>query len=323
MTRSTFAFTLLLFATFGCACGSDSLKTKNTDGSATGGQAGTSASGGVTGLAGAGAGGNTIVGSGGANAGGSATGGKGGSNAGGSTTGGKGGANTGGSATGGRGGTSGTTCPPVMCPAIACLNGTLPNPDPCGCPICALPDAGTAKDATADACIALPCAYPLCAPGYIVMDIPCGCPRCVPVDAGQPDAVSDTGTDTSRLDCVGLDECTCFKTNGCMSVSEACYCPFPTCSTAGACVCGGGRFLGCAPSNLTTCAAAQARVSALCPSLKGTTYSGLCQQNASACITKCLNEVTSCSDIACTACDGCDCAGDRFSACVSVCKTIN
>jgi len=309
MTRSIGAFTLLLFASFGFARGSDALKTKDADGSATGGQGGTIASGGVTGLAGSGAGGTTIVGSGGLNAGGSAAGGKGGSNA-------------GGSATGGKGGSSGTSCLPVACPAIGCLNGTIPNPDPCGCPICASPDAGTVKDAPADACLALPCAYPLCPLGTTIMTPPCGCPTCVPIDAGQSDVAPGTGTDTSKLDCVGLDACSCFKSDGCASISEACYCPFPTCSTNGACVCGGGRFIGCAPASLTTCAAAQARVSTLCPSLKGTNYSGLCQQTASLCITNCLNEVTSCGDIACSACDLCGCAGDRFSACVAACKTI-
>jgi hypothetical protein len=318
MTRSSGAFTLFLFASFGFACGSDALKPKDADGSASGGQGGTSASGGVTGLAGSGAGGNTIVGSGGLDAGGSATGGQGGQ--GGKS--GSGASNAGGSATGGKGGFGGTSCPLVLCPTIGCLNGTIPNPDPCGCPICASPDAGTVKDAPADACLALPCFYPMCAPGYMVVDdLPCGCPTCVPVDAGQPDLAPDAGIDASNPDCVGLDECTCWKTNGCASISEACYCPFPTCSTNGACVCGGGRFIGCAPASLTTCATAQARVSTLCPSLKGTNYSGLCQQTASVCITKCLNEVTSCGDIACSACDLCGCAGDRFSACVAACKT--
>jgi len=36
----------------------------------------------------------------------------------------------------------------VMCPMIACIYGYLPNPQPCGCSICAPPpDAGVAKDA--------------------------------------------------------------------------------------------------------------------------------------------------------------------------------
>ncbi|MGA7743795.1 MAG: hypothetical protein WBP56_20000 [Polyangia bacterium] len=48
---------------------------------------------------------------------------------------------------GGPGGTGG--CPLIACPAIACLGGTQPNPDPCGCPICGpSPDAGVAKDAS-------------------------------------------------------------------------------------------------------------------------------------------------------------------------------
>ena len=60
---------------------------------------------------------------------------------------------TGGVGAGGTGGTSGGTggtgsCPPIMCPALACLGHTQPNPDPCGCPICAPNlDGGMAQDA--------------------------------------------------------------------------------------------------------------------------------------------------------------------------------
>ena len=100
-----------------------------------------------------------------------------------------------------------------------CLGDSLPNPDPCGCPLCASPDAGTVKDATADACLGLPCLDPMCRPGDTIVTPTCGCPTCVPVDAGQPDIAPDAGTDTSKLDCVGLDECTCWKTNGCSSIS--------------------------------------------------------------------------------------------------------
>jgi hypothetical protein len=294
MTRPIGAFTLLLFASFGLACGSDTLKTRDTDASPTGGQSGASASGGVMGL--------------------------GGSNGGGSATIGSGGSNAGGSATGGQGGSGGTGCPPVACPALACLSGTIPNPDPCVCPSCASPDAAV-KDATADACLALPCAYPLCKPGETIVTPTCGCPTCVPVDAGQPDVAPDAGTDTSKLDCLGLDACACLATNGCSSLSEACYCPYPACGAGGACFCGGGQFIACAPASLTTCAAAKARVSTLCPELKGVTFDGLCQQSASVCITKCLNEVTVCADIACTTCDTCRCAEDPFSACLAACTT--
>jgi hypothetical protein len=43
---------------------------------------------------------------------------------------------------------SGSLCGPIACPMLACVNGYVPNPEPCGCPTCAPPDAGVAKDAT-------------------------------------------------------------------------------------------------------------------------------------------------------------------------------
>jgi hypothetical protein len=36
-------------------------------------------------------------------------------------------------------------CSTVECPILACMNGYLPSPEPCGCPICAAED-GTATD---------------------------------------------------------------------------------------------------------------------------------------------------------------------------------
>jgi len=167
-------------------------------------------------------------------------------------------------------------------------------------------------DAAVDACVVGPCAYPICPAGYVVMTPSCGCPTCVPVDAG---------TDTAKLDCVSLDECTCWLTNGCSPITESCWCPYPQCSQSGDCVCGGGKFIGCAPVQLTTCTTAKARVASMCPQLSGATFDSLCQQSDSACITKCLNDVTSCSDISCSMCEACDCVGDAFSQCRASCKS--
>jgi hypothetical protein len=73
----------------------------------------------------------------------------------------------------------------------------LPNPDPCGCPICGpTPDAGVAKDAGGQdgrACLALPCAMPICPGGYLTNPDPCSCPVCATdggtvADAGRKDA---------------------------------------------------------------------------------------------------------------------------------------
>jgi hypothetical protein len=313
------ALPLLLVVSLGLACGSSALNPQGLDASTAGGQGGTKAAGGATG---------------------------------------SGGSNVGGNATGGAGGSSGTVCP-TMGQCIACPNGERPNPAPCSCPICASPDASTPKDGatdgppdgTIDACLALPCPFPLCSAGYQVVTPACGCPSCVPIDAGQPDtnacppvacpaitcmngtipnpdpcgcptcARPDAGPDANKLDCVGLDECACGNANGCAPIAERCYCPFPKCGASGACICGGGHFVGCAPVDLTTCTSAKDRVAALCPSLKGAIFDGLCPSSANPCTTKCLNEVTSCSDVRCSFCETCGCLGDPFSACVAACKT--
>jgi hypothetical protein len=370
MNKVNGSFTFFLVVTLGLACGGSGL---GTSGPGTGGHSG--ASGGAPGLGGAGSGGvlaaggawgsgGVFQGSGGRAAGGvigsggsTALGGRGGANAGGSTlVGGRGGANAGGSAVGGASGAGGTTCAtPVACPAIGCLYGAIPNPDPCGCPICAQPDAGTVKDASADGpCLALPCALPICGYGWEIVTPPCGCPTCVPVDAGPPDslvcplivcpavkcaagtvpssdpcgcptcALVDAGTETkadaTKLACVDLDECSCMAANGCGPIGETCYCPFPQCGS-GACKCGGGKFIGCAPVDLTACANAEARVGNLCPQLAGATFDNLCNQTDTACITKCLNDVTSCADVFCTFCEACDCATDNFLTCVGKCSS--
>jgi len=105
-----------------------------------------------------------------------------------------------GGAGGGTGGASG--CPLIACPALACVGETQPNPDPCGCPICApTPDAGVAKDAGGQdtrICLALPCAPPLCPGGYVTDPDPCGCPICAPTpDAGV--AKDADGADARRI----------------------------------------------------------------------------------------------------------------------------
>ena len=182
------------------------------------------------------------------------------------------GGQSGSDAAGGAGGPDAVACPPKACPAIACPTGMLPNPDPCGCPIC---------------------------------------------------APADAGSETSKLACVGLDECTCRATKGCGPIAQSCYCPFPQCDPSNACVCGGGKFVGCAPVALLTCAAARDRVAALCPQLSQTSFHYECEiheQVASECITKCLNEVGSCGDIDCSFCDACDCEGDVYYACLGKCQ---
>jgi len=196
---------------------------------------------------------------------------------------------------------------PRLCAAVRCAYGTVRDPV-CGCETCIGPDA--TKDGGTDLCPLLPCALLACAAGYTVVTHGCGCSTCEPVDAG---------TDTGKLDCVDLDECGCMASDSCTVISDACYCPFPQCGS-GSCVCGGGKFIGCAPVALDTCAAAKSRVASMCPTLKGATFDGLCQQTDSACNTECLNKVTTCGEASCTFCEACDCEGDAFMGCVLSCK---
>jgi hypothetical protein len=147
-------------------------------------------------------------------------------------------------------------------------------------------------------------------PGEPGVDV-CGCPTCPP----PPDA----GRDAGKLACVDLDECACFQANGCGVVSEACYCPFPQCSSSGACVCGGGKFIGCAPVALTNCTAAKARVAALCPEFSGSPFDTLCAPSDTGCVTKCLNQVTACGDMSCYTCRDCKCKADPFMTCLDQC----
>jgi hypothetical protein len=248
------------------------------------------------------------------------------------------------------GGTRGTSCPLIAC--SSCPYGSRPNPDPCGCPICAAPDAGSGKDAAPDAeCIALPCAPIICLPGTRLAAPPCGCPTCEPVDAGQPDlagcppvacptigctggtvpnpdpcgcpicAPGDAAAETTKLACADLDECACRNANGCAPIVQLCYCPFPQCGN-GACICGGGKFIGCAPVSLGTCATARSRVAALCPELAGTGFDNLCASSSDGgCITKCLNQVSSCGDILCSFGLTCDRVADPYTMCMSACKS--
>jgi len=342
MKRTNGAFTFFLFASLGLACGGTGLKSDDTS---TGGQAGSSSAGGGPGSSGAGSGGVT-AGTTLAFGGNEGTGGA-------STSGGHGGSNTGATTTGGSSGAGGTGCPPVFCPASACAGSYLPDPkDPCGCPICAPPDAGIVRDAAPDGqCLIPPCLPIDCPSGYELVPRECSCPVCVPVDGGTPDAPAcppvacpaigcaygtipssdpcgcptcarpDAGTDSSPSPCSALDECACTTTNGCASLTEACYCPFPKCGENGACICGGGKFVDCVPADLATCPDAKARVADLCPSLAGPALDDLCNPADTLCITKCLDEMDSCDDIVCSLCVDCDCALDSFSMCVAQCRT--
>lgn len=316
---ATFAIAITAFSTQGCS--RNGLASNEQD---SGGQAGTSqgggpGAGGVLGAGGATGSGGSLASGGSMTTGGTAgsgANGSGGKPASGGVTGTSAGGSPGSGGTGGRSATGGitgsggmTACPPVVCPAIRCANGSY-LPDPCGCPVCLPLDAGVSKDASPDACVALPCAMPVCGPGTQIVTPPCGCPTCVPVDAGA---------DSGGSSCSALDECACMASKTCAPIAEACYCP--SCEPGVVCACGGGRYVGCAPVDTATCTSARARVASLCPQLTSATFKNLCTQKGSECTTKCLNEVTACGDITCSMCEGCDCAGDKFSRCMATCQT--
>ena len=60
------------------------------------------------------------------------------------------------------------------------------------------------------------------------------------------------------------------------------------------------------------------QVAKLCPDVAAA-VTHLCTSSPVECIAKCLNEVTSCSDLACTICTTCAC-GDAFSRCFDDCR---
>lgn len=107
-----------------------------------------------------------------------------GAQTGGATASGAGGAMlTGGAMPTGAGGSSSasggaTSCPAISCPALGCVGGFLPNPDPCGCPLCGpSADAGVTKDA-GRICPPISCPAILCVTGLKPSSDPCGCPTC-------------------------------------------------------------------------------------------------------------------------------------------------
>src|SRR5262249_14310049 len=108
-------------------------------------------------------------------------------------------------------------------------------------------------------------------------------------------------------------------TPGCKAISTACWCPFPQCDPSTTCACGGGSFIRCASTAMTTCAAEVARVAALCPGLNATSLEAQCASPSPACATECLAQVSACGDISCSLCGVCDCIGDAYFRCYRQC----
>ncbi len=74
-------------------------------------------------------------------------------------------------------------CGGILCPALACINGYVPTPTPCGCPTCAPLDAGLPDVGAGDAGACLPVVCPMiaCLGEVVPSATACGCPACGPV----------------------------------------------------------------------------------------------------------------------------------------------
>jgi len=122
----------------------------------------------------------------------------------------------------------------------------------------------------------------------------------------------------------------------CVASTEPCWCP-SECDPNIACICGGGRFLGCQERTTTTtaCSTALAAVQAKCAGQPNVQYiGGLCTLTATSipaasptCVAQCLSNLAtsgSCSEIDCYFCPNCDCAPPApspFRDCLAACPT--
>lgn len=145
--------------------------------------------------------------------------------------------------------------------------------------------------------------------------------------------------------CAELDECGCSQTPGCAPLTTACWCPPAACGSTAPCPCSGGRFLGCNPRGAgctgqcglfaapgprdergcvaclepTDCAAAAARLPALCPSSPPVDTTWLCGGAYGRCATVCVAQLETCAGATCALCQDCSCGNDLFDSCLSEC----
>jgi hypothetical protein len=142
---------------------------------------------------------------------------------------------------------------------------------------------------------------------------------------GGPD-----GAAPSNNGCAALGACACAAASDrCIARTEACYCP-TECAPEIVCICGGGRFLACedkAPTTAMACTTELARVQQACAMQPFVNYiSDLCSTRAPSCVASCLQNLGSCSEIDCSFCPVCDCAGPTtpspLSACLGSCAGL-
>jgi hypothetical protein len=147
-------------------------------------------------------------------------------------------------------------------------------------------------------------------------------------------SLSKTGPDgaTTTVPCTAMGACECrAASDRCAPRTEACWCP-SECDPQIACVCGGGKFVACEDrAVINICADWLSAVQAKCAGQSFVQYIGdLCTGTAgdALCISSCLanlKETGSCSEIDCSFCPVCDCAGlapvSPFASCLQACRT--
>ena len=137
---------------------------------------------------------------------------------------------------------------------------------------------------------------------------------------------NDGGTTTP---CSAMSACECMAASDrCTARTEACWCP-SECNPQIACICGGGRFLACDPSDVVAvCTSWLAAVQAKCANQPGSAVADigdLCTRGDPICVSGCLanlNTGGSCTEIDCSFCRACDCAPtdpSPFASCIQGC----
>ena len=137
---------------------------------------------------------------------------------------------------------------------------------------------------------------------------------------------------TTTIPCSAMGACACMEASDrCAARTEACYCP-TSCDPNILCICGGGRFLACDDKAVSaSCTTALAAVQAKCTGqpfvqdIGGVCSSGSDPTCVAGCLAK-LNSTGSCSEIDCSFCLACDCAGPAtpspFAACLQTCAPV-
>ena len=166
---------------------------------------------------------------------------------------------------------------------------------------------------------------------------------------GLPSPVVDDGglPDAQLSGCTAWSECECRAHAECTAVTEACYCP-PGCGSPDPqCLCGGGRYFGCAPvashcgglaclpaqpptgpdgrgcyacGTATSCAEGRAAILGNCRQSEALLFGLRCDKNPT-CVLGCMQKLAKCDDVGCAFCATCDCAANTpFATCVFACQ---